>query len=418
MLKKSYFPIGLLLIVTLILAACTVVPKIIESQRKTREDILTATRSEAVFPQQEVPFRFFHNKHTDLSIDCLFCHRDIPNSTKSSDNNLPKKHTLDEPGENVCQFCHLFFAKRGRKYIPAECDTCHVGFDKDKDKTPKPIVIPKPNLIFNHKKHIDNKIECLRCHVGIDKVELATRENIPNMNKCLECHDGRTVVNNVVPPEDCTTCHIADKTGLLQTSFPTGDLKPGPRRPFYHDRLWVRNHRKMAEADKGLCENCHRDDFCLNCHRGGFTERGGFAKPSSIHPQDWIALHPKDAYTNSVNCTSCHRLDSFCRDCHGRLKVRIDKFPQGRSFHIPRWAAFVVTPEHHSHFAKRNIQTCRACHQENDCKQCHMTIKKRREIGLRPGAQVNPHPTNFDRRGRIKRKNEKVCLKCHVRGDF
>lgn len=375
------------------------------------EKVFKLSPSEVIFPKQEIPLRFFHDKHAKLELECIFCHRSVPNSTKSSDNNLPKGHTLEEKGQNVCAFCHLFWVERGRKPVPAKCDTCHAGFDPKKDKVPAKVVLPDPNIIFNHKKHIDNKIECQRCHGRIEEIELATRDHLPMMEKCEECHNGRTVVNNVKPPEECTTCHIADKRKILQTAFPTGDLMPSIRRPFYHDKSWVKNHRAQAEANVGVCENCHEHNFCFNCHRGGFAERGGFKKSSKIHPNDWITLHPKQAYANSFDCTSCHRLDTFCRDCHKRFSVRIDRFPEDRNFHIPGWPAFRVTENHHSLFAKRNIQPCMACHREEDCMQCHATIRRK-------GFGVNPHPTNFDRAGTIKRANKKVCLKCHVPGSF
>ena len=53
------------------------------------------------------------------------------------------------------------------------------------------VVIPDPNLKFNHKQHLDKQIPCSSCHGDLSKVDLATRAQLPTMAQCLGCHDNR-----------------------------------------------------------------------------------------------------------------------------------------------------------------------------------------------------------------------------------
>jgi c(7)-type cytochrome triheme protein len=112
-------------------------------------------------------------------------------------------------------------------------------------------VFPQANLRFNHKVHVDLKIECERCHNSSfsadlppekrsmrEDVKLATRFQLPKMQSCLECHDGSSA------PSACDTCHLVDGTGRLQLTFPSGQLRPtqgdpirldhGPRDDYNH----------------------------------------------------------------------------------------------------------------------------------------------------------------------------------------
>jgi len=61
--------------------------------------------------------RFNHSVHT--TVDCLSCHKDVYESTQTSDVLLP--------GVATCQECHSSFAKRGR--VVSECVMCHSFHD-------------------------------------------------------------------------------------------------------------------------------------------------------------------------------------------------------------------------------------------------------------------------------------------------
>ncbi|MBI3089178.1 MAG: cytochrome c3 family protein [Candidatus Tectomicrobia bacterium] len=369
--------------------------------------------SQVIFPQQRIPLRFFYDKHLK-GMACAYCHDQVRTSTNASDDNLPRLKGDAAKHDIRCAMCHKIFAPdAATRFPPATCTTCHPTSGKAtvsvnfKDAPPERMLLPPPNLNFPHKKHLDNGILCQQCHGDFKKVQLATRDNLPRMEVCLQCHNGTTTINGLRPPAACATCHLTEANGLLRLRFPTGVLKPGPRRTFFHDENWVKNHRPQAEADRALCRNCHLEDWCSKCHQAGYTARGGGEKPAKIHPNDWIATHPKTAFTNRFNCSSCHRLESFCRSCHEQHRVTLDTFPLTRLFHPPDWVTFgFVTAEHHRNYARKNIQACAACHREDDCLQCHSTST----------VNIRPHPRGFDGSS-IRKRNTKACLKCHDRSD-
>jgi hypothetical protein len=103
------------------------------------------------------------------------------------------------------------------------------------------------------------------------------------------------------------------------------------------------------------------------------------------HRSDFISIHAVKAADNPRDCYRCHE-SSFCSDCHNR---QIQRNRAGMSFkrfdaqsnHIPvfdspgvlnaGWVAF------HSGEAKRNLQSCQACHpQKADCTNflCHPNL--------------------------------------------
>ena len=148
------------------------------------------------------PLRFSHKTHFDLGVECIFCHRDAPNSTSIDDNLLPEGHNLEKitseefPDPNPCKACHLYLSEFGKKdkTIPAMCDTCHSSY-KGKASVPFEEVSLFTRLKNNHKVHFDKGLPCLRCHVDFDKLEEPVSQFIPTRDLCTECHE--KVVNAV-----------------------------------------------------------------------------------------------------------------------------------------------------------------------------------------------------------------------------
>jgi hypothetical protein len=179
-----------------------------------------------------------------------------------------------------------------------------------------------------------------------------------------------------------------------------------------HDADWVRGHRVQASRGGHNCAQCHSQSYCLDCHSGGGIDvdlkRQNFQKdyiPKS-HRSDFINIHPIKALDNPQTCTRCHDT-SFCNDCHNR-------FPKGslriKSHQMlgPSGQRYTFAIGEHALEARRNLQSCQACHPDGDvCVQCHRS-------GL-----TNPHPRNW---GNIKgnfrdRAGTRVCTKCHLPGD-
>lgn len=365
-------------------------------------------RSLAVYPAQTMPLKFDHALHLEAGAECETCHDSARKSEKGKDNNLPG-HAGD-PHEQ-CTDCHdIEAAEQGKKLKkddpPASCETCHVGFDHTAQKTPPKVDFPAPNLIFNHKVHIDRKIECKSCHGTMTDLALATRQQLPKMETCLTCHDGHYA------SEDCTTCHLKAPSGRLQLAFASGTLRPAQGNPLGmdHGPRFEFNHGARASVSRSECLACHAESYCESCH-------DSMQKPLSVHPNDFITLHPLQARVNATNCESCHRYQSFCAACHERAGVGQSADPMFKPRNVrvhPDYATWVTTlgPEHHGIAASRNMQQCIACHREESCMQCHAS-------GTIPGASrfVNPHPTDFAQSCRAMfQKNSTACLKCHVSG--
>ncbi len=363
--------------------------------------------SSLIFPDQHIPIRFSHAIHVELA-ECTDCHDDATKSVRASDNLLPKEAT--------CLDCHDV-EEGASGDPPSGCETCHTGFKPDwlpgADKSdtsqvkvhPPKIVIPNPNIKFNHKIHVQKGVSCETCHTNIDKVAVATRDNaLPTMGTCVSCHDGKQA------PEDCDTCHITNKDGRIKTDLPGGVLEPaGWYHNDAHDDQWLQNHRHAANVGDEYCSSCHTPKECVDCHNG-------VKKPMRVHPNNWILQHPSAARKNQPDCQSCHQSQTFCVDCHQLSKVAstTPHRPAATArFHPAGWVEFGQRgPNHHSFQAQRNIRACASCHTEESCTSCHASN------GL-GGLGVNPHPPGFVSSGdcdRMRDKNDRACVKCHAPG--
>jgi hypothetical protein len=360
--------------------------------------------SKVVYPTQSLPLSFSHEQHLKLEVlSCDYCHEDAEKSLRASDMNVPP--------EAVCATCHPIDRAQPTKAVPpgkpdAACVSCHPTWAGPTPAAPAPprVVIPAPNLKFNHKLHVDRNVACATCHGDLTTVGLATRLQLPRMSLCLTCHDSKTA------PSSCTTCHLAEVSGLVKTTFPEGQLLPtGQLRGDAHDPLFRRDHRRAAQADPKYCDSCHQRSYCQGCH-------DGVVKPMDIHPSDYVNLHTADARRNSPDCQSCHRQQTFCTGCHARTGVTDDprssgyvgppEVPITRRYHPEGWVAREGgrARNDHSFQAQRNMKSCASCHREESCLDCHRT-------------QFNPHPAGFSRSARcasLAARNGRVCLRCHL----
>ena len=385
-----------------------------------------AAPSPAVYPPHTLPLTFDHRRHALRGITCEKCHGEATRSLSAKDNLLP--------AEKACRACHAIDRSQPTKQVPAgqpsaRCDACHPSFT---DITvpgramtePSRVVLPPPNLKFNHKLHADRGMACALCHAGVDQVAMATTAEMPKMGLCLGCHDGRQATAR------CAACHPTNPDGRLRTVFPTGRLVPsGSLRGADAHTATFRTQHKTAGRDERYCGTCHKQSECTDCHAAGVV------RPADFHPLDYATLHAMDARRNTPNCSSCHRNQTFCLGCHQRLGVAPD--PEGgqvgrqpnnpfgtgtgvKRFHPPGWVrddAGVVlttpTPASHSFQARRNLRTCVSCHREDSCLSCH-SADPARSLG------VNPHPAGFAGSAGCRAmasRNERACLKCHAPGE-
>ena len=388
--------------------------------------------SPVIFPEQDLPLRFNHKKHVkELGVACTTCHDAAKTSRHSADSLMPSA--------TRCDACHgtnhrnLSAVTTVETRPLGQCGFCHRGYDSSKPNLVARLVLPKPNLRFDHQKHVvQEKMACVHCHGKVEELELATRDQLPRMKQCITCHtlgesdagSPKASVNATAkrkPSGACRTCHLAEPSGLLKTTFASGKLSPPP---WLHDAGhgpdFIERHKRIAGDDSQFCANCHQERFCVGCHDGN-------VRPRQVHPNDFISQHPIAARQNSPRCTSCHQQQSFCLSCHQRAGVSLSgpvaNFANRGRFHPPKslWTDGPRSGSHHAWEAQRNLNACVSCHQERDCALCHAT----RSVGGRgsmvpasPGQGVNPHPTGFLQRCRqALRQNARPCLTCHDSND-
>jgi cytochrome c7-like protein len=403
--------------------------------------------SPLIYPGETIPIRFDHAAHARLGATCEGCHFSAQTSTAAADNLIP--------AELACRGCHQIDRTQPAKVVPkgqapARCDACHASNDLATSggspsradngwmpglaglgSEPPRVVLARPSLKFNHQLHAARGIACGLCHVGADTAAMVTRADLPMMASCLGCHDGKQATAR------CGACHLTEPDGRLKVNLATaatraaggsGLLEPsGSLRGLdAHGPTFRRDHAE-AGRDERYCATCHRRSECIDCH-------GGVVRPPDIHPADYVSLHVADARRNVPDCSSCHRLQTFCVGCHQRTGVASDpsggvpgSTPQNpfgtgtgvKQFHPPGWArdvagAVIATPRPSSHSvqAKRNIRTCVSCHREESCLECHSTDPTR-------GASFSPHGPGFGATARCRflaARNQRVCLKCHALG--
>jgi hypothetical protein len=381
--------------------------------------------SDVIFPEQHIGLRFNHAKHLgkDIGAQCKTCHRLALTSTSARDSLIPTG--------DACDACHSTDHSDTTKVKPGDeamgqCGFCHLGYKPNDGNTVAALEMPRANLLFNHKAHVDRNIGCPQCHGAIDQIELATRDQLPRMRGCFHCHQMPDAASRGDAKSACDTCHIpGDRrsaikegtrgTGMsdepvlrgtrIQTVFASGALTP-PRwlHNAEHTPDFIERHKRIAADDSAFCANCHKEDFCTDCHDGR-------VRPRSIHPSDYLNMHPIEARLMAEKCTSCHQEQSFCLDCHLRVGVADSSPPNARDtgrFHPPKsiWSDPPRKPGHHSFEAERNLNACVSCHIERDCVVCH---------GSRGvGAGFDPHQNGFlGSCGSQFRRNPRPCFVCH-----
>jgi hypothetical protein len=353
-----------------------------------------AAWSPVVYPEQRLPLTFSHQKHLGRGTTCDACHLNAAKSQSAIDNLIPT--------EAACRTCHQIDRTQPAKAATpvAACVGCHPGFEPDLPVA-RVYLTPSP-LKFDHSAHA--KQACESCHTDIRKVDLATTRQLPTMTSCFSCHKQDT--------NTCTTCHLAQVGGLMQTTFPHGRLAPSSSSlGDEHGPDFARDHKQQARRADATCNACHDRSECVECHEGT-------VKPLEFHAANYLLVHAVDARRGRPDCSACHRQSTFCIQCHERsgLGTRGDTQFNSRDpsqqFHPPGWATQGAGPNLHAAVAKRSIGTCASCHREEDCLTCHSA-----EAGA---LKVSPHPPGWRGSTRCRaldRGNRRMCLRCHVTDD-
>ncbi|MGE5181798.1 MAG: cytochrome c3 family protein [Acidobacteriota bacterium] len=348
-------------------------------------------------PPPRLPLIFAHARHLARGAQCAQCHPDAAASRSAVDNLLPT--------EAQCRACHAIERDQPAKQATpvAACAGCHVGFAPD--QTVARVYLTPTPLKFDHSAHAQTA--CESCHPVRD-VDLATQRELPTMTSCLSCHrDGSE-------QRHCADCHLTKLGGLVETSFPHGELVP--QRSGLgddHGPGFAQHHEQQARQVGATCNACHDQSECVACHKG-------VVKPMDFHPGNYLLAHAVDARRGRPDCSACHRYQSFCVACHERSGLATRGDTQFNSaepnhlFHPVGWATTTgIGPNLHAQEARRNISSCTSCHREEDCLKCHSADSGNM-------VHASPHPPGWRGSARCRaldRGNRRMCLRCHVTQD-
>lgn len=359
-------------------------------------------KTSIIYPKSTGAITFSHQKHAKTA--CVTCHTQATQSTKTAQSLMPTMQ--------VCASCHTS-DKSSAKPKLNQCAGCHQNYSITTTKTittpkdwrtvrPAPMTPtrPKAHLKFNHKKHLKHSTNaaqtqrlCVQCHNTT-----TTHTSMPNGQSCASCHNGQIIKNQ------CSTCHLQQKNGRLQTQFtsttPTKTKTTQTTlklKPDNHTVDWIKRHGAISRMDGNSCMSCHAQTTCTSCHQ----QKN--AIPRTVHPPNFLILHRVAAKAQQANCTTCHQQQTFCTSCH----IRSKNVPRAgfkpplakKKYHPPGWLS-KANARNHGVLAKQNINNCASCHQERDCLSCHKGI--------------SPHPQNFATQCKRQFKsNPQPCLKCH-----
>ena len=194
-------------------------------------------------------------------------------------------------------------------------------------------------IIFSHEVHATEP--CETCHFGTTSADTYAEERtlredndeledvaLPSMALCFQCHDHDGA------PHDCITCHVENRRG---------------RKPQFHDGLWPRHHKHMAEREAFKCSLCHVENECRDCH--------STRKPLSHTQRFERSTHGRMATHDRQSCATCHEV-SFCENCHSQPPPDHTPIFMGGGGH--RQAALI------------RGRSCLVCHSfEDACSECH-----------------------------------------------
>ena len=171
----------------------------------------------------EQPIAFSHKLHAgELGLDCRYCHYTVEKSPHAA-----------IPPTQVCMNCH-HLVKENSKGDGREIAKVIEAYQKK-----KPIQWVKVHNIaeysyFDHSAHVNAGVSCVSCHGRVDKMEVVFQAEPLSMRWCLECHrepekfvrpkefvtdlswhttnqveSAKKLIkeNNIMPREDCNTCH-------------------------------------------------------------------------------------------------------------------------------------------------------------------------------------------------------------------
>ncbi len=314
---------------------------------------------------------FAHRAHSLKGVACLECHEGIASAKDDG--------PLHLPGKAKCLECHK------KPHDDGECSGCHgVAHTREEDR------LAREHLKFAHAQHVP-KVggQCVPCHTAAgETVQTSMR---PTMAQCFTCHEHKDQWTT----RACDGCHVDLPKELAR-----------PSSHVVHEGDFMREHGVRAASSRDLCATCHGEPFCLSCHGVSVAALPwrlelGQPKLSGLHRAGFRQRHAEESRASPGLCTSCHRDERFCADCHAQRRVGVA--PGSRNPHPAGWVR--SRGGEHGRAARMDPGSCATCHGgsgEALCVGCH-------RVG---GPGGNPHGHGFS--SALDRDRDQPCRQCHA----
>jgi len=255
--------------------------------------------------------------HATFEDNCAACHAEgfqaIPDA-QCSGCHAAGAHHAEKAKAPACAHCHR--DHRGRNGLAqvsdAHCNTCHaehkeiVGFRSHVEFAIRP---RDQHLRFNHKKHLDPKLQegplhCADCHVPRGRDHQPIRFDA----HCARCHTER--IDDAFPEE---TVPHGFQAAALRDWVGAVYLRQG-----------VVDAERVVHATAALFDP-ERERGCLLCHT---MEEGAIVVPAV--PATWMEKARFDHHRHrTMKCAACHEMSAntnadelrlpgiaTCRECH------------------------------------------------------------------------------------------------------
>ena len=123
-----------------------------------------------LLPALSAPEPFSHKRHSNLTLNCTFCHKTAQSAERAS---FPNWKT---------------------------CKTCHT--EKAEQNIPSQRLYKLPDFVFfSHRSHAAAKVECKTCHGEVNQQAKVELHRSTKMAACVDCHKE----NNAT--QVCNACH-------------------------------------------------------------------------------------------------------------------------------------------------------------------------------------------------------------------
>jgi nitrate/TMAO reductase-like tetraheme cytochrome c subunit len=244
-------------------------------------------------------------------------------------------------------------------------------------------------------------VKCVDCHIspGIDnmvKTKIKALEEVyVHFTKDKSFEEIKTGIKAHVPDENCKKCHQDTRNLVVYHSL-----------KITHKDHWNRGincivcHSRVVHGSRAEYKNTPTMATCRTCHDGKKAPEEcstchvtlGIRKPSTFDPK-WVEAHKMDVLQNEASCKRCHSQD-FCNNCHNSAKP-----------HKDNWLNI------HNVEAQKNKEKCQTCHQERFCSDCHELRRKHSLDWInthKDEAKKNPQECNGCHK-------ENFCADCHTK---